>query len=217
MKYLKSQECYEATNLNKIYNFIWKKYHIENYTINGDGSVDVDGHVDLISRELRNLPIKFRNVTGCFWCHLNELTSLEGSPIKVDDDFYCSNNQLKSLKGSPESVGGNFLCNNNQLTSLEGVSKHIGGLFYCDNNRITTFEHLPLSIGDIFSCSGNPIFEIWRLFADYDKIEFLNDCDPIREPNKDSKEPIVILDRLNYFLEEIGKKTVTEVKGYKCI
>jgi hypothetical protein len=83
--------------------------------------------------------------------------------------------------------------------------------FYCDNNKITTFEHLPFSMGGEFYCADNPIYQIWKLFADYSKIEFLNDCDAIREPN------IIVLDRLNFFLEEIGEPTVTEVKGYKCI
>jgi hypothetical protein len=58
---------------------------------------------------------------------------------------------------------------------------------------------------------GNLIYNIWELFKDYDRIDFFNDCDPIREPD------IIILDRLNFFLEKIGKQPVSEVKGYKCI
>jgi len=72
-------------------------------------------------------------------------------------------------------------------------------------------------LGGEFYCVDNPIYEIWDLFEDYSKIEFLNDCDAIREPDNNSKEPIIILDRLNFFLEEIGKPTVTKVEGYKCI
>ena len=169
---------------------ICKIYGIKNYTINEDRSIDVNGTVYLDSRNFKELPLKFRNVTG---------------------NFNCANNGLTSLEGCPKSVGGGFYCYSNQLTSLEGCPKLVGEHFFCFHNKIATFEHLPFSIGCRFNCLDNPIFEIWSLFTDYSKIEFLNDCDAIREPN------IIILDRLNFFLEEIGKKAVTEVKGYKCI
>ena len=50
-----------------------------------------------------------------------------------------------------------------------------------------------------------------KLFEDYSKIDLFNDCDPIREPD------IIILDRLNFFLEKIGERSVSKVEGYKCI
>ena len=59
---------------------ICQKYGIKNYTINEDGSIDVDGDVDLSNRKLIELPLKFRNVNGNFYCSWNELTSLEGFP-----------------------------------------------------------------------------------------------------------------------------------------
>ena len=98
----------------------------------------------------------------------------------------------------------------NKLTSLEGCPERIGGGFLCSNNKLTSFEGFPKHIGDRFICSGNPIYEIWQLFKDKSKIEFFNDCDIIQDD-------VVILDRLNFFLEEIGKPTVNSVKGYKYI
>ncbi len=192
MKHLKLFESFGKKDIHKI----CKEFGIYNYTINEDDSIDVNGDVDLYDKNLNSLPLKFRNVSGHFSCAGNYLTSLEGAPKSVGSYFDCSNNQLTSLEGCPESVGGHFDCN---------------------NNRITTFEHLPLSIGSEFYCSENPIIEVWNLFRDYSKIEFLNDCDAIREPETSSEEPIIILDRLNFFLEEIGKKPVKKVKGYKCI
>ena len=38
---------------------ICKKYNITNYTINSDGSIDVDGDVNLSNRGLTKLPLKF--------------------------------------------------------------------------------------------------------------------------------------------------------------
>ena len=73
------------------------KYGIENYTINDDGSVDVDGDVDLSKRKLNKILVKFRIVTGLFSCADNVLTSLENCPYRVGRDFYCINNKLTSL------------------------------------------------------------------------------------------------------------------------
>jgi len=189
---------------------ICEKYGIYDYTINEDGSIDVDDNVYMMHRQIDKLPLKFRNVTGDFCCHHNQLTSLKGCPISVDDSFYCYNNELTSLEGGPESIGGDFDCHENRLSSLEGCPKSIGGDFDCCHNKIVTFEHLPYSIGGDFLCFGNPIYHIWKLFEDYSKIELFNYYDIIQDS-------VIILDRLNVFLEEIGKRTVAEVKGYKCI
>ena len=163
MKYLKLFENFEDIDS------ICQKFGIKNYTINSDGSIDVDGNVDLIDKGLTKLPLKFRNVTG---------------------DFDCRNNKLTSLEYAPLSVGGGFFCNHNQLTSLEGGPQSVGGGFYCDDN---------------------PVESIWNLFIDYSQVDMLNDYDPVRDGG------VIILDRLNEFLEQIGKQQVTKVKGYKCI
>jgi hypothetical protein len=68
---------------------ICQKYNIKNWTINEDGSVDVDGVVNLSGKGLTQLPLKFGKVSGGFYCSDNLLTSLEGAPIEVDGDFYC--------------------------------------------------------------------------------------------------------------------------------
>jgi hypothetical protein len=43
-----------------------------NYTINEDGSIDVDGEVYIPNKELTKLPLKFRRVTGHFICYNNQ-------------------------------------------------------------------------------------------------------------------------------------------------
>jgi hypothetical protein len=161
---------------------------------------------------LDNLPLKFGIVYGGFSCHNNNLTNLEGSAKSVDGNFSCHCNKLTSLEGAPESVGGDFHCTYNRLTSLVGCPKLIGGGFYCNHNELNTFEGLDfIHIGVNFYCDENPIYGIWRLFKDHTKFEFFNDCDIIRENR------VIILERLNFFLDYIGKDTVTEVEGYKCI
>jgi len=97
---------------------ICKKYGIKNYTINPDGTVDVNGHVYLISEGLTKSPLKFGKVTGNFVCTYNKLITLEGGPREVGGDFNCSYNQLTSLEGSPREVTGDFNCHNNPIYSV---------------------------------------------------------------------------------------------------
>ena len=167
MKYLKPYN--KLFENNQSIHDICSKYGIENYTINDDGSIDVNGDVNLSSRNLTKLPLKFRNVSG---------------------DFNCHDNQLRSLEGAPQSVGGHFSCYDNKLTSLEGAPQSVGGGFYCINN---------------------PVFNIWKLFQDFDKIELFNDYDTLREIDG---KPHVVLDRLNSFLMDIGKDPVEKVNGW---
>jgi hypothetical protein len=229
MRYLKKFKIFE--NLKDIHD-ICKEYRITNYTINDDLSIDVNGDVDLDLQRLAKLPLKFRNVGGHFYCFRNQLTSLEGAPQSVGGEFYCSDNRLTSLEGAPQSVGGNFYCEYNNLTSLEGSPKHVGGYFscsnnqltslegapqsvggdfYCYNNQLTSLEGAPQTVGGGFFCRNNPISIIWDLFEDYSKIELFNDYDPVREIDG---KPALVIDRLNMFLEEIGKDPVKKVDGW---
>ena len=108
---------------------ICKKYNITNYTINPDGSIDVNGDVDLINKGLTELPLTFNKVSGWFDCSNNRLTSLKGSPKWVGRGFYCNRNQLTSLEFCPDYVGGNFYCVKNNLTD-NYCDTEIGGRFY---------------------------------------------------------------------------------------
>jgi hypothetical protein len=86
------------------------KYHIKNYTINPDGSIDVNGSVNLNDRlgDMKKLPVKFGKVSGYFWCNGNNLTTLEGCPNYVGGYFYCLSNNLTSLERCPKYIGRDF-------------------------------------------------------------------------------------------------------------
>ncbi len=173
---------------DKVDNFLLKRklknFKILNYKINSDGTVDVDGDVDLSHEGLTELPVKFGKINGHFDCCRNKLTSLKGSPTNINGDFFCYNNNLSSFEGGPTFIGSNF---------------------WCDNNQINSFKGFPSYIGDNFDCNGNPIFTIWKLFRDVDKIELFNEYDIIRGND-------IILDRLNDFLITIRKKPL-ETEG----
>lgn len=108
---------------------ICKKYGIENYTINPDGSIDVSGNVCLSDKNLTRIPIKFNKVYGYFDCSYNFITSLEGCPREVYRYFDCSDNEkITSLECGPEIVYGTFYCNfNNLLITTKGFPSIVGG------------------------------------------------------------------------------------------
>ena len=116
---------------------ICKQYGITNYTINPDGSIDVDDDVDLYGFDLTELPLTFNKVTGYFDCGVNNLTTLKGCPRWVGGYFNCEDNQLTSLEFSPDYIGGYFSCSCNQLTSLEFSPDYVGDSFDCDDNYLT--------------------------------------------------------------------------------
>ena len=99
MKYLKDYRLFENNEFPidpEEIRSICEKYEIKNYTINPDGSVDVDGEVKL-TRKLNystKLPLKFGKVSGNFRISHNNLISLVGSPKEVGGYFSCYDNQL---------------------------------------------------------------------------------------------------------------------------
>jgi hypothetical protein len=193
---IKNWNLFKESNLDEESKIVelCKKYRIENYTINSDGSIDVGGDVDLSYFKISNIPLKFGIIIG---------------------NFDCSSNNLTSLKGCPEFVGKGFYCQGNKITSLEYLPKRIGGFIDCNHNKIWSFGGIPDNYShDEFYCYGNPIQNIWKLFESSKDIEFFNDCHIIREPENPSSLPIVVLERLNFFLETIGKPTVEKVDSY---
>ena len=200
---------------------ICSEYGINDYTINPDGSIDVDGNIilsyDFERGELSKIPLKFAKVIGDFECDRNQLTTLKGSPRSVGGNFECSGNQLTSLEYCPVSVGGNFDCHNNQLTSLEGLPE-IGGYLNCRRNQIIDFRGVSEFFEGLFYCEENPIEEIYTLFLqkeyvnDSKCIKWINEFDVI-QGNK------VIMDRLEEVFHQLGMEVPENItfKSYKVI
>ena len=189
---------------------ICEKYEITNYTINQDGTIDVDGSVYLDYCNLTKLPLKFGTVTGWFNCSRNLLTTLEGSPKVVYGSFTCNNNRLTSLEGGPENVGFKFICSNNNLTTLKGCPKSIGKDFLCNNNRLVNIDFIPNSIKGKFLISGNPISSIF----DEANINFLKAFKTYRIV----KDNVLDLKRLKYLATDFDIKiNIKEIEKYYLI
>lgn len=166
------------------------KYGIKNYTINSDGTIDVNGNVDLsmITGDVRiwQLPLVFGEVSGDF--------DINGNTGMI--------HYLRTLKGCPQTVGGGFYCRDQRLKSLEFCPKIVKGRFDCSGNNIRTFEFFPKSVGQ-FRCWNNPIEVIWNLISkndicDNDVIDLINEYDCVREEG-------VVVERFIELLKEIGK------------
>lgn len=152
-------KLFEAFNVNKNIEEICNSYEISNYTINDDGSVDVDDDVNLSNYNLIEIPLQFGRVSGYFNCNDNSLTSLKGSPTSVKGTFDCSYNKLTTLEYAPQSIGNNFYCHDNKLTSLKGANLIGGNIFHCSYNRLKTLDFLPLNGKINYVMKHNPIYK----------------------------------------------------------
>jgi hypothetical protein len=116
--------------------------YLENYTINPDDTIDVDGNVNLHNKlgDMEKLPVKFGKVSGSFDCSNHKLTTLESCPNYVGDDFYCYNNKLTTLKGIEKcEIIRNFYCRNNNIPPENYIyilTAKIGGYISTDNTQI---------------------------------------------------------------------------------
>ena len=149
----------ENQNTNNIDLELLKSCVKGTYTINDDGSIDVEGSVNLSRKKLTKIPFNFSKVSGVFRCYHNQLTTLKGAPNTVGGNFYCTDNQLTSLEGAPNTVGGGFYCDHNQLTSLDGAPDTVGGSFSCYKNPNLSYSELFKIVdnvnGDIYYSSFN--------------------------------------------------------------
>ena len=161
MKYLKLYESFDD-----IYQ-ICRKYDLDRYTINQDGSVDVNGDVDLSNYNLKKIPLMFNKVSGHFTMFDNKISSLKGSPKEIiGGDFTTTYNNLTTLEYGPKIVSGVYRCKFNKLVNLHGFPE------YFDPERSTNFY-------------GNHVYEILDLVLDQEKfIKWLNEYDVIRDGNK---------------------------------
>jgi len=108
-----------------------KHNNIIDYSINADGSIDVNGSVslDFMSPNVTVLPIVFNSVSMNFACSDGGLTTMQGFPKIVGRDFLCNNNTIDSMEGGPHTVNGNYIFQYTDIKNLIGCAHTIGGNF----------------------------------------------------------------------------------------
>jgi hypothetical protein len=182
------------------------------YSIDSKGYVNVDGNLSL-NIDVDKIPIKFGKVEGSVFLSGN-IKTLENSPREVTFAFNIAGcRELNSLEGGPERVGRYYHCGAIPLDTIAGLAKPINKdyKFTLSSNFGYLHEVLSLFLTQSVEYSGK--VKIDEFIIDKyteDLVDLFTYFDPIREDT-------IYLNRLNSFLEEIGKSTVTNVRGYKCI
>lgn len=210
MKYLR--KFYENTyKTSEAIEYFCYRYMIDNYSINSDGSIDVDDVVDIrVERyidqnhkreKLKEIPIKFNRVSGSFICSENLLENLNNSPKYVGDDFICDHNLLVNLIGSPEFIGGGFSCRFNKLNSLKGCTREIGMDFNCCNNELISLVGGPERIGDRLICYNNKLTNLIGAPKYFGGGDIINEIDLSQNDLPDE-----IYDNIDFIREIIEKQ-----------
>ena len=126
------------------------QYNVKNYELIEDDTygyvVNVNDNVNLSSKKLKNIEVKFNKVKN-FFCDDNELESLQGCPEIVEKNFTCSNNKLITLEDCPKTIERDFYCDRNKITSLKGCPKIVKGYFNCEKNYLKSLKDGPEIVG----------------------------------------------------------------------
>jgi hypothetical protein len=88
----------------------------DSWHLNPEGLVNVMGYI-ILPKTSTHIPVRFGHVTGNFYCHDTNITSLAGAPRSVGGNFYCNKTKITSLAGAPKSVGRSFYCHDTPLVN----------------------------------------------------------------------------------------------------
>jgi len=118
------------------------KYHITDYIINEDFTIDIPHEINLRLRKTGDYPsyIQFGKIQGGFDCSKCNLTTLRGCPTYVDKFFFCEYNKLKNLDYAPKFIGGTFSCADNDITDLNSFDSTIIGNTWLSRNLLSEKE-----------------------------------------------------------------------------
>jgi hypothetical protein len=120
--------------------------------------VEIEGSFDCSNNYLTSLAGSPKRVNGKFNCSFNRLTSLVGGPVEVLWDYHCFENRLVNLQGAPKKFDheSDFFCYGNRLTSLIGAPRVVLN-FACDNNSLKSLKGAPEFVANNFECHENSV------------------------------------------------------------
>ncbi len=112
---------------------ICERYCIEKYTINSNGSIDVDGNVELSFNRFKRLPIKFNYVSGSFDISCNKLTTLEGLPNYIGGYLNLDYNHIEVL--NLDLICHSISISENPIKVIEYINPNIIDNIKIHNNQ----------------------------------------------------------------------------------
>lgn len=214
------------------------------FNINDDGTIDVYGSVIIRGGDKSSFNgIKFRyiieNFKQIYYYYFDHL------PEKVYGNLTLKDCGINSFKELPiKFVKGDVNLSGNNISTFENIFEFNGDLDISSND-IYSMDFFPENFTGDLEFYLNPIINIKIVEQDnkgYDyiggddslisylvndikvnsgyKLELFNDYDPIRPPDSSGKKPIIYLERLNSFLNEVGFKDLlvnNAIKRYYTI
>ena len=117
--------------------------------VNDDGEIYCSGNIKIIKSPSRFL-VQFADVDGEFNCSNNiHLTSLKGSPRRVNS-FYASNCiNLTRLEGGPVEVEFRYFCDYSKITNLIGAPTKVKELMLSHNYDLESLEGCPQEVDNL--------------------------------------------------------------------
>lgn len=211
---------------------ILQEWKVNNYTINRDMSVSIEGNL-IVKKKMKELPFKIDRVSRS--CILRDvgLESLHNSPNFVGSQYDLSVNNItildlpekvhsidisenpfKTLKGSPKIVEGNMLLDETNLETLEHGPDIVKENFYItNNNHLTSLKGIPKEIKNLFIHTNKylSIYELrYVLLCKVSRLGLIDRHKPIQEEFNnffklpEGKKKNRILDIIDY-LEDLDK------------
>jgi len=95
-----------------------------------------------------------------FYCHNNQLTTLDVSCNTALESLDCDNNQLTKLDLSCNTALEELDCNNNQLTTLDVSRNTALNRLDCSNNQLTTLDVSRNTALERLYCNNNQLTAI---------------------------------------------------------
>lgn len=192
------------------------------------GPIKVGKNFNCSNNLLKNIDFSPQEVGGNFICRNNRITLMTSSQdqcdnIRITGDLDCGNDdpKIEYMIGLYKVLIDPPINNANKLFSFEYIPYFMGN-FYCDNNVISI-------IFNLFKNHNSKDYRIIQLINDFDAVRSLEEMINIfykedwqpcifNESNSSATYPIytlptkdvIVLDRLNEFLETINKPRVDE-------
>ena len=114
-------------------------------------------------------------------------------------------------------VNNNVVFVNRSFSKIPIKFNEVMGCFYCIDTNLNTFTNMPKKIEGLSFTYGvsflsfnilindNPIDILWKLFLNPKYIEYFNELGIVQDNGR-----VVILERLNYFLTDIGETEINK-------
>ncbi len=123
----------------------WLKDHdVENYVINDDDTVSVNGDIELINLQYKRLPVTFKEITGNVTIVASRLETLAGLPQTINGDLEMNKVKVLDWTGCPAIVKGSVHLESSIVNGFGGDAlREVGKGVYLDYSVIESLKGFP--------------------------------------------------------------------------